>query len=145
MDMTNPTTVSASVPTASASMPTSGREKKSKRGPGYTNVEDLMVAKAFIAASEDPIVGAHQKGNVFKTKMHQIYSNLIKDQTAADKDLLSRSSTATQEEYIKQGVGAVFCDRTSDSIFTRFKGQIAPEVMKYMCVQETIFFRISRV
>jgi hypothetical protein len=136
MDVTNPTTVSASVPTASASMPTAGTEKKSKRGPGYTNVEDLMVAKAFISASEDPIFGAHQKGNVFKMKMHQIYSNLIKDQTAADKDLLSRSSMATQEEYIKQGVGAVFCDHTSDSIFTRFKGQIAPEVMKYMGVQE---------
>jgi hypothetical protein len=123
------------VPTASASIPTAGAEKKSKCRPGYTNVEDLMVAKAFIAASEDPIVGGHQKGNVFKMKMHQIYSNLIKDQeTAADKGLLtiSHSSTATQEEYIKQGVSAVFYVCTSNSIFTTFKGQIAPKVSSHL-------------
>jgi hypothetical protein len=137
MDVTNPTGVSASMTTASASMPTAGTEKSSKHGPGYTNVEDLMVAKAFIVASEHPIVGAHQKGKVFKIRMHEIYTNLIKDQTAADKALLSRSSTATQEEYIKQGVGAVYCDRPIDSIYNRFKGQIAPEVMKYIGIEET--------
>lgn len=102
----------------------------SKRGPGFTNVEDLMVARAFIAASENSICGAHQKGKAFKAAMHAIYVKLVKEQNEADKDLLKQSSVATSEEYIKKGVGVMFSDRSSDSIFNRFKVQIAPEVMK---------------
>jgi hypothetical protein len=110
----------------------------SKRGPGFTNVEDLMVARAFIAAASDnSISGAHQKGKAFKAAMHTIYFKLVKEQNEADKDLLKQSSVATSEEYIKKGVGVMFSDRTSDSIFNRFKVQIAPEVTKYMGACET--------
>ena len=109
-----------------------------KRGPGFTSVEDLMVARAFIAASENSICGAHQKGKAFKATMHAIYVKLVKEQNEADKDLLKQSSVATSEEYIKKGVGVLFSDRTSDSIFNRFKVQIAPEGMKYMGVCETM-------
>jgi hypothetical protein len=47
-------------------------EKQSKRGPGYTNVEDMIVARAFISASENPVCGNHQKGKVFKAHMLEI-------------------------------------------------------------------------
>ena len=73
-----------------------------KRGPGFTNVEDLMVARAFIAASENSTCGAHQKGKAFKATMHAIYVKLVKEQNEADKDLLKQSSVATCEEYIKK-------------------------------------------
>ena len=112
-------------------------QQGSKCGPGYTNVEDILVCKAFIAASEDPIVGSHQKGKNFKAKMHKLYSDLIKEQAAADQALLSRSSAATQEEYMKQGVGRIYPDCTVNSVYNRFKGAITPKVMKFMGIQET--------
>ena len=100
----------------------------SKRGPGFTDVEDLMVARAFIAASENRTCGAHQKGKVFKAHMHKIYVKFVKEQHEDGKDLLKQSSVvvATSEEFIKKGVGVLFCDRTSDSIFNQFKVQITP-------------------
>ncbi|KAI2490999.1 hypothetical protein MHU86_23567 [Fragilaria crotonensis] len=121
-----------STPTSAASSATT-----KARGPGYTNVEDLIVARAFIAASENAICGAHQKGRVFKKQMFDIYTDFTKDHVAADKELLENSSHATHEEYTKKGVGSLFPGRSADSIFNRFKGQIAPEVMKYMGVVET--------
>ena len=111
--------------------------ERSKRGPGYSNVEDVIVSKAFIAASENAVCGAHQKGKVFKAHMFDIYVALIKEQTASDKALLERSSQATHEEYMKKGVGVMYPDRSADSIYNCFKGQIAPEVMKYMGIEET--------
>jgi hypothetical protein len=83
------------------------------------------------------VCGAHQKGKVFKAHMFDIYVALIKEQTASDKALLERSSQATYEEYTKKGVGGMYPDRSADSIYNRFKGQIAPEVMKYMGIEET--------
>ncbi|KAI2488742.1 hypothetical protein MHU86_25796 [Fragilaria crotonensis] len=68
--------------------------------------------------------------------MFDIYVALIKEQTAADKALLARSTQATHEEYPKKGVGGMYPDRSAVSIYNRFKGQIAPEVMKYMGIEE---------
>jgi hypothetical protein len=39
-----------------------GAAKAPGRSPGYTEVEILMIAKAFIAASKDPIKGTPSKG-----------------------------------------------------------------------------------
>ena len=111
--------------------------ERSKRGPGYSNVEDTLISKAFIAASENALCGAHQKGKMFKSHMFSIYVGLLKDQSASDQALLNRSSQATREEYIKKGVGSIYPERSADSIYNRFKGQIAPEVMKYMGIEET--------
>jgi hypothetical protein len=122
---------------SSASLSASSIVERSKRGPGYSNVEDVIVSKAFIAASENAVCGAHQKGKVFKARMFDIYVALIKEQTASDKALLERSSQVTYEEYTKKGVGWIYPDRSADSIYNRFKGQIAPEVMKYMGIEET--------
>ncbi|KAI2501172.1 hypothetical protein MHU86_13318 [Fragilaria crotonensis] len=107
------------------------------RGPGHTNVEDVIVARAFIAASENAISGNHQKGRVFKDHMHDIYVDFIKEHVAADKKLLMQSSHATREEYVRKGVGRLFPKRSADSIYTRFKSQIAAEVMKFMGIVET--------
>ena len=80
------------------------------------NVEDVIVSKAFIAASENALCGAHQKGKVFKAHMFNIYVALIKEQ-------LPR---------------AMYPKRSANSIYNRFKGQVAPEVMRYMGIEETI-------
>jgi hypothetical protein len=113
------------------------RNSSKPRGPGYTSIEDLIVARSFIAASEDAISGNRQKGKVFKQRMYDMYTELAKDHITSDKELLMQSSHATREEYIKNGVGKLFPLRSVDSIYNRFKGQISAEVMKYMGVVET--------
>ena len=77
----------------------------------------MTVSKAFNAASENAVCGAHQKGKVFKAHMFDIYVALIKEQTVSDMALLEQSSQATQEEYIKKGVGAMYPDRSADSMY----------------------------
>ena len=109
----------------------------SKRGPAFTSAEDIIVARAFIAASENAICGAHQKGRVFKAHMFELYKDMTADATKTNKTLLEQSSHATREEYIKKGVGTVFPLRSPESIFNRFKQQISAEVMKYMGITET--------
>ncbi|KAI2505336.1 hypothetical protein MHU86_9136 [Fragilaria crotonensis] len=69
--------------------------------------------------------------------MHDIYVDFIKEHVAADKKLLMQSSHATREEYVRKGVGRLFPKRSADSIYTRFKSQIAAEVMKFMGIVET--------
>jgi hypothetical protein len=108
-----------------------------KRGPGYTTVEDLILCKAFIAASENPIIGAHQKGKIFKAKMQEVYTQLLNKRMEDDAEILASSSQVTREEYIKQGLGQHYADRTPDSLYNRFKSQIAPDVMRYMGIHET--------
>ncbi|KAI2495695.1 hypothetical protein MHU86_18826 [Fragilaria crotonensis] len=62
-------------------------EKSAKRGPAFTNAEDIIVARAFIAASENAICGAHQKGKVFKLHMFELYKELINEQNQANRTL----------------------------------------------------------
>ena len=137
MDEENALLLTSTTTARSAVAATSERLSTKPRGPGYTNVEDVIVARAFIAASENAISGNHQKGRVFKDHMHDIYMDFIKGHIEADRKLLMQSSHATREEYIKKGVGRLFPERSADSIYTRFKSQIAAEVMKYMGVVET--------
>jgi 16S rRNA G527 N7-methylase RsmG len=78
--------------------------EKSKRGPVFTNAEDVIVARAFIAASEDTICGAHLKGKAFKLNVFELYKELINEQNRANQTLLEQSSNATRDEYLNRGV-----------------------------------------
>ncbi|KAI2513051.1 hypothetical protein MHU86_1343 [Fragilaria crotonensis] len=101
--------------------------EKSKRGPAFTHAEDVIVARAFIAASENAICGAHQKGNVFKLHMFELYKELINEQNRANQTLLEQLSNVTRDEYLKRGVGVSLSYRSPESVFNRFKSQISPE------------------
>ena len=70
----------------------------SKRGPAFTHAEDVIVARAFIAASENAICGAHQKGKVFKLQMFDLYQELINEQNRDNRTLQEQSSNATRDE-----------------------------------------------
>jgi hypothetical protein len=48
-----------------------------RRGPSYQAVEDVELCRAFIAASEDAIVGTNQRSADFKNKFHLNYVHLI--------------------------------------------------------------------
>jgi hypothetical protein len=117
--------------------PASSLEKSAKRGPAFTNAEDIIVARAFIAASGNAICGAHQKGKVFKLHMFELYKELINEQNQANRTLMEQSSNATRDEYLKRGVGVSLSYRSAESVFYRFKSQISPEVMKFMGITET--------
>ena len=57
-----------------------GAEKQlSKKGPAFKSAEDIIVAKAFIATSQNAICGAHQKWRVFKAHMFAFYKDMIED------------------------------------------------------------------
>ena len=54
------------------------------RGKGFTPVEDLLVCKAWMAASEDPLVGTGQSGMDFNTTFHRKYVLLLVEQEKLD-------------------------------------------------------------
>lgn len=51
---------------------------KPVRGSNYTPNEDAALAKAWINISEDPIVGAEQKGDDFINEVTEVYNNKYK-------------------------------------------------------------------
>jgi hypothetical protein len=136
MDSTNIPPNAATITTADCTTASASLEK-SKRGPAFTSAEDVIDARAFIAASENAICGAHQKGKVFKLHMFELYKDLINEQNRANRTLLEQSSNATRDEYLKRGVGVLLSYCSAEFIFNRFKSQISPEVMKYMGITET--------
>ena len=136
MDSSNIPPNAATITTADCTTVPASLEK-SKRGPAFTSAEDVIVARAFIAASENAICGAHQKGKVFKLHMFELYKDLINKQNRANRTLLEQLSNATRDEYLKRGVGMLLSYRSEESSFNRFKSQISLEVMKYMGITET--------
>jgi hypothetical protein len=74
---------------------------KSKRESAFTNAEDVIIARASIAASENAICSAHQKGKAFKLHMFELYKDLINEQNRANQTLLEQSSNSTRDEYLK--------------------------------------------
>jgi hypothetical protein len=113
----------------------------SRRGPGFSTVENLLICKAFISASEDPIVGRSQKGKVFKSKMFAQYNKLVEIQSVYDRTMMANSSSATRQVYVaatgNAGGSGLYPIRKENSVFERFTKKIAPEVSKFMGVLET--------
>src|SRR5687767_13345267 len=62
-------------------------------GAGYTPVEDWMVRKPFIVASEDSVCGTLQKGTLFKNTMHDSYLLLLLEQEEKNKMDYSKVSS----------------------------------------------------
>ena len=105
---------------------------KGARGPAFTSFEDLLICKAFIAASEDPAVGTYQKGSTFQLKMHQIYCKFLEDHEKISSSLLMAVPPSNSNNQIP----STFHRRTAKSILERFKNVIAPRVNKFMAIAE---------
>ena len=108
-----------------------------KRGPGFTMTEDVIVCKAFISTSEDPIAGRAQKGKVFKNKMFIVFNLMMSNQATYEKTMLSNASSSTKQTFLTAGSGGVYPKRKEDSIFERFTKKNSPEVSKFMGILET--------
>lgn len=97
-----------------------------------------MCCKAFISVSEDPIVGAGQKGAVFKKKMYDTYIKISHKQAEYDRKMMEQLTAGTRSSLAKDGVGpGVYHPRTIQSIYARFKDKISPDVCKFMGVLDT--------
>jgi hypothetical protein len=107
---------------------------KNYRGTGYSRTEDLLMSRAFIAASEDPIVGNAMKGTKFMAKMHSAYVVLLSEQ---EKFEASRLASLAGNEV--SGTPPEFYSRRKpESIYDRFKGTISPRVMKFLGIKKTL-------
>ena len=98
----------------------SGKDKL--RGKGYSSIEDLLACKAFIAALEDPLKGTSRKGKAFQLTMHNAYKLLLKEQTKFDKQQWSSATTSARALMVEP---TIYDERTPDSLYMRYKDQIA--------------------
>jgi hypothetical protein len=80
MDSSNTPPYAATITAADCTTAPASSHKKFKKGPAFTNAKDIIVARAFIAVSENAICGAHQKGKAFKLRMFELYKELINKQ-----------------------------------------------------------------
>ncbi|PXF41967.1 hypothetical protein BWQ96_08321 [Gracilariopsis chorda] len=69
---------------------------KNVRGFNYSTEEDVVLAKAWVRVSEDPIVGSEQKGNTFYTKVWNEY----KQAKPGELPLCPLASTSTRVKTI---------------------------------------------
>jgi hypothetical protein len=86
-----------------------------KKGAKFSPSEDLILSKAFVAASEDGTVGTDQKGTEFKLKMFQLYCTLLNEHN--------------------QEFGTHYQYRMGHSNYLRFK-KISKYTLKYIGVEE---------
>jgi hypothetical protein len=104
-----------------------------RRGTGYTRAEDLIVCKAFIAASEDAITGTSQRANCFKNKMHQFYIQYLVEQEKLDKIRYN----ATFQLSSSDNLNPIYDRRNPSSIHGRFKDVLSGRVSKFIAVENS--------
>lgn len=97
----------------------------SRRGQGFSQIEDVLVCKAFIAASEDPIKGARQTQKDFQESIAAKYAELIEEQKKLD-------SFENPPE-----VEPIYPKRSGGSLHQRYLKTISPNVIKFMSILQT--------
>jgi hypothetical protein len=116
--------------------------------PNYTDVQDLLISKAFIHASQDAAVGVGQKGAVFKNKFLVAYNEMRAEQLRLDSQRYATAARIERGVIYEMGLvneaGASagagesvsvpnpYPDRTADALYRRFKDYICPAVAKFL-------------
>jgi hypothetical protein len=85
------------------------------RGPNWSTTEHKLLCRAFIATSEDPIVGTDQKGADFQLQLHENYKKIVGDY---NRDYATR-----------------YHERKCNSNFNQFK-KLSKAVLKYIGVED---------
>jgi hypothetical protein len=110
------------------------------RGQGYSEMEILLIAKAYIAASEDPIKGNYQKAATIMETVHANYIALCVEQTKLNyldvakmamnthrgTKLVAKSPPNAEERPTN-----AYNSRTATAVWGQFKSKIAKEFMVY--------------
>ena len=103
----------------------------SKRELSLTKKEDLLICKAFILTSEDPILGTLQKGKQFQDAMSTTYHKLIKIQFEEESQHYNKLPEKSKAFYPAL---VPYQEQSTKSLFTRFK-KILTIVMKFMGIE----------
>ncbi len=107
------------------------RVSQQRCGPMFTTVEDLLVAKAYIKASENAITGNKQKLVMFYTHLGIVYDALKKEQEEEEKREAEKPSHLRVPQLVAL---VVYPEKTGSSIYQHFNKKILPSVIKYMGV-----------
>ena len=109
------------------------------RGSTYTATEDLMVAKAYIRASEDRVKGSKQKIQLFKAKLAATYHLVKKEQEAFEKQDAERPNhLRIFGNNVEVRQLEPYPNRTGNSIYQHFKSKIQPDVVKFISVKNQV-------
>ena len=112
-----------------------GTGTASRRGAGYTATEDMLACKVFIVASNDSQKGTSKKqGKEFKATMFAAYKMLIREQLERDKKRWAAANAAARE-LVPEAM--VYEDHSPESLHTRLKDHVFPQVMKFLGIEET--------
>jgi hypothetical protein len=104
----------------------------STRGGEYTPTEDLLICKAYIAASEDSIKGVYQKAHQFKATMFNVYTESLQMQEKIEAERINRHNRFVTPT----GKGKVYDKRSPTAIHARFKA-ISAKCFKMFGIEET--------
>jgi len=131
---------------ASAAAATANKDIKancSKHGLQFTAIEELMVCKAYIKASEDAIHGSKQKIALFKAQLQIAYNGIKRDQEEED------AREAAKLSHLKPSrctvLMVLYPERTGSSIYQLFTKKISPVVIKYMAVVNHVSMFLSEI
>ena len=78
-----------------------------KRQKNYSAEEDMLVARSWVAASEDPVVGTKLTGDDFRRKHFELYKQMMEDMTQdpMDEDTsCTEGSISERWNKIRKGV-----------------------------------------
>ena len=77
------------------------KEKEDRRRTSnYTELEDVLITKAFVSVSKDPINGSQQRANIFWAKVHQKYKLMIAQQDKINQPEV-RTMDSVKQRYTK--------------------------------------------
>jgi len=107
------------------------RTSQQHRGPMFTAIEDLLVAKTYIKASENAIIGNKQKLAVFYMQLATLYGTVKKEQEEEEKQEAEKPSHLRVPQLISQ---VTYPNWTGSSIYQHFNKKILVAVIKYMGV-----------
>ena len=104
------------------------------RGPKYTRLEDLAIVKSWIAATEDPVVGANQSRKVFWHTAYAYYVCILA------RTELEEQSDMQQQPWLSDMSNCafeIFKPRNFAAICSRWREIILPRSNKYLSMKYT--------
>jgi hypothetical protein len=142
-----PTTTAATAATTTATTTTT-TASAGRNSPNYSTVQDLLISKAFILASEDAAHGVGQKGAAFKSALAVSYKAVVAAQLRLDRESYDNAARIQRSvnhtlgiaDTSVAGTGAAvpspYPERTGDALNRRFKDHICPAVAKFLAFEK---------
>jgi hypothetical protein len=111
------------------------------RGPNFSSVEDVLICQAYIAASEDPIVGNKSGSADFSDKLAETYRVLVAAHVEREsllwKNKQRRESNASSSDVKEfQAPAFSFIERTGVGLWRRYR-VIGHDCIKFFGIEET--------